>query len=368
MNLLGFSVDNDTERRVLHIRGKAVDMFDGEWMGTPPDVHVLRSLESIDKEVICSPNNKTKDCTIVRDTISREEYLRKIPRGKGRREIADRYCYLDGDKDKNTCRMFDINNLPGIKELSFDFDDGSPSLIVGKLPDASANRLSFLLSKMYSTKLGIEGLDLDSGDLKNSHNMRGDPCRGCMSSFGTLEIIENGSKDYKNTRAFQDLLEVLKELNDIVFGWLSVEHPDVMRQMKEDNKNYHGCHPPYTTSDTCISPWMVISWQLGNEGHKDPNDNGLSVVIWVVDINNIDLSACTDWRFVFQNLSTGLDDVRRDTTSIPLFHGIVIIYDGKKIRHATTIPLDKSIHRFGLFHGSTNPKGYLKWNPNKQDK
>ena len=53
--------------------------------------------------------------------------------------------------------MFDINNLPGIKELSFDFDDGSPSLIVGKLPDTSANRLSFLLSKMYSTKLGIEG-------------------------------------------------------------------------------------------------------------------------------------------------------------------------------------------------------------------
>ena len=78
--------------------------------------------------------------------------------------------------------MFDINNLPGIKELSFDFDDGSLGLIVEKLLDTSANRLSFLLSKLYSTRLGIEGLDLDSGDLRNSHTMRGDPCRGCIST------------------------------------------------------------------------------------------------------------------------------------------------------------------------------------------
>ena len=217
------------------------------------------------------------------------------------------------------------------------------------MPDVSANRLSYLLSRLYSTKLGIEGLDLDSEDLRNCHNMRGPPCRGFMSSF---EIPENSSKDYKNTRPFQDLLEVLKELNDIVFGWLSFAHPDIMAQVKEDNKKYHGCHPPYTTSDNCIFPRMVISWQLANEGHKDPNDNGLSVVVWVVDINNIDSLACTDWRFVFQNLSTGSDHMRRDTTSIPLFHGIVIIYDGNKIRRATTIPLDKSVHRFGLLHGS----------------
>ena len=88
MKLLGFSVDNDTQRRVLHIAHP--------WKRG--GVRVLRSLESIDKEVICSPNNKTKYCTIVQDTISQEEYLRKISRGKGRREIADRYCYLDGDK------------------------------------------------------------------------------------------------------------------------------------------------------------------------------------------------------------------------------------------------------------------------------
>ena len=122
---------------------------------------------------------------------------------------------IDGDTNINTCRTFDINNLPKIKEISFDFDYGSPSLIVGKLPDASANRLSFLLSKLYSKKLGIEEIDLN--------------------------------------------------------------------------------------------------------------------------INNIDSSACTDWRFVFQNLSTGLNDMRRDTTSIPIFHGIVIIFDRKNIKHATTM-------------------------------
>ena len=64
-------------------------MFDGEWMSALSDVRVLRSLELIDKEVICSLNNKAKECTIIRDAISREEYLWNIPCGKGRREIAD---------------------------------------------------------------------------------------------------------------------------------------------------------------------------------------------------------------------------------------------------------------------------------------
>ena len=57
----------------------------------------------------------------------------------------------------------------------------------------------------------------------------------------------------------------------------------------------------------------------------------------------------------------------RDET-VQLFHGIVIIYDGKDIRHATSIPFDKRYTRFGIFHGSTNPRGYKKYAPEHDDR
>ena len=115
-----------------------------------------------------------------------------------------------------------------------------------------------------------------------------------------------------------------------------------------------------------VSPRVVISWQLANEPHKDPNDNGLSVVFWVVGSDDLRKVNKDNWRFVFQNMSTGTGNARRDTTTIPLFHGKVIIYDGKRIRHATTISLTNTVNKFGIFHGSTNPRGYKKHNPDNK--
>ena len=91
-----------------------------------------------------------------------------------------------------------------------------------------------------------------------------------------------------------------------------------------------------------VSPRVVISWQLANEPHKDPNDNGLSVVFWVVGSDDLRKVNKDNWRFDFQNLSTGTGNAQRDTMTIPLFHGIVIIYDVKRIRHAATTTLSNT--------------------------
>ena len=108
----------------------------------------------------------------------------------------------------------------------------------------------------------------------------------------------------------------------------------------------------------------MFSCQLGNEPHVDPKDNGVSVVVWVVSVNDTNLDEVpSDWRFILQNLRTNVDGVQRDGVSIQLFHGIVIVYDGKKIRHATSIPLDNRYRRYGIFHGSTNLRGYKMYAP-----
>ena len=110
---------------------------------------------------------------------------------------------------------------------------------------------------------------------------------------------------------------------------------------------------------------IVVSWQLGNEPFVDPKDNGLSVVVWVVVLNEIDMNEVPQyWRFVLQNLRTTEGDKQHDGVSVHLSHGIVIIYDGKKVRHTTTIPLDERYTRFGVFHVSTNPRGYKNYHPN----
>lgn len=226
---------------------------------------------------------------------------------------------------------------------------------------------------MYTETIGDEGdgLGLDQKALKNAHGMRGIPPRGFMTSFGLLSIIGGGlAKLYVNTRTDvingeNSLYNILGEMEVILHDWLETNHPDVLHQMKKDNEKYYGNVPPYIDEGSMISPRVVISWQLGNEPHKDPNDNGLSVVLWIVGKDDIQKVNKDNWRFVFQNSSTGTGTERRDTTTISLFHGIIIIYNGKKIRHATTISLTNMVNKFGVFHGSTNPQGWKMNNPNK---
>ena len=150
----------------------------------------------------------------------------------------------------------------------------------------------------------------------------------------------------------------------MICGWLKRNYPGILDEIQDDNCNYYGNRPLYIGEEDMISPRIVISWQLGNEPHVDPKDNGLSVVVWVVALDEIDLNEVPrDWRFIIQNVRTTEGNKQRDGISVQLCHGIVIIYDGKKVRHATSIPLDKQYTRFGVFHGFTNTRGYKKYRP-----
>ena len=164
--------------------------------------------------------------------------------------------------------------------------------------------------------------------------------------------------------AIGNLHGYLREIDVLICTLLKATYPYILNEIQSANCNYHGNRPSYIGEEEMLSPRIVVSWQLGNESDVDPKDNKLSVVVLVVVLNEIDMNEVPrDWRFVLQNLRTTDGDKQRDGVSVQLFHGIVIIFDGKKVRHATTIPLDERYTRFGVFHGSTNPRGYKKYRP-----
>ena len=50
-----------------------------------------------------------------------------------------------------------------------------------------------------------------------------------------------------------------------------------------------------------------------------------------------------------QNLQTNVGGTERDTTSIQLFHVIVMVYDGRCIHHATSVPVHNHYKKWGRF-------------------
>ena len=163
--------------------------------------------------------------------------------------------------------------------------------------------------------------------------------------------------------AIGNLHGYLREIDVLICTLLKATYPYILNEIQSANCNYHGNRPSYIGEEEMLSPRIVVSW-LGNESDVDPKDNKLSVVVLVVVLNEIDMNEVPrDWRFVLQNLRTTDGDKRRDGVSVQLFHGIVIIYDGKKVRRATTTPLDERYTRFGVFHGFTNTRGSKKYRP-----
>ena len=344
------------------IDAAVINIFE-DWKGPIPDCIIMNAREEVGGKVVTESGNC--DGEILKKTISREEYLRRVPRGANLRGVMENGCFLESDLDESVCLVVDLSGEED-GEMVFKVAGEDADVVIAQLPRDIADRISAILVDIYADDNDPNSLGLPRAFLVNAHGMRGSPPRGKMTTFGLRELIESGGAAYVNTLLNfigkrGNLYAYLREIEGLICEWLSNRYPEVLSLIREDNCNYHGNKPPYIGEETMIAPRIVISWQLGNEPHFDPKDNGVSVVVWVVDVLEVDLDmAPPDWRFVIQNLRTEVDGKQRDGVSVQLFHGIVIIYDGKKVRHATSIPFDARYTRFGVFHGSTNPRGYKK--------
>ena len=214
--------------------------------------------------------------------------------------------------------------------------------------------ISNLLRKLYGKKKD-GGVGFTSNALNNS--LRKAPS-GWMTSFGIWKFVRGVVKYYSNTQVGvgsgqpgdDSSYEIIGRITAIIYDYMTVDFPDVLNEIQRDNKETHGNHrPPYIREGKIISPRMIISSLLGNEAHVDAGDKGRSAVVWVAE--NPD-DTVHDWQFILQTLRTHEQGKIWDTITVQLFHGIVIIYDGRAVRHATSLPDADTCNKWGVFHGS----------------
>ena len=67
--------------------------------------------------------------------------------------------------------MFDLvtERKSGYDSINFTFEDGQPSVVVSSLPKESADRLSYLITKLYTVSDDGIGLGLQEKHLTNVH-------------------------------------------------------------------------------------------------------------------------------------------------------------------------------------------------------
>jgi len=303
----------------LIVEGSLMDMIGDKWKGATPDTFV---------------DDKG---SIIEDPLSFERHHHLLSTSsKKRRFIANRY-FRKSHQDKARVNIIDLREI-GMKKVKINIENAEQPVDIGCMPAKSANRLRVLLKCLYITgKRSKGGVGFSKNDLSNTGNNRS-KAFGLMTSFGYKDMgilyansredcVKEGNSSYR----------ILGEIEGIIFDFLQTEYPEVLKAILADNKHkFKDSVPPYAVeSGKFVSPRMIISSRLGNEAHIDFGDNGLSFVVWLAEDPTEDVG---DWKFIMQNLRTDVDGSVRDTTTIQLFDGIVMVYDGRYIHHATSIP------------------------------
>jgi hypothetical protein len=100
-----------------------------------------------------------------------------------------------------------------------------------------------------------------------------------------------------------------------------------------------------------ISASMDISIDLGNSTHYDVNDSSPGFSIWT----ETNRGEADNWFFVLPNILIRHNDKTYNGVAIRLYHGAVVSWDGRIIRHGTTKTStgSKSNHTFGWFWSSS---------------
>jgi hypothetical protein len=106
--------------------------------------------------------------------------------------------------------------------------------------------------------------------------------------------------------------------------------------------------------------FMAVSCNLQNASHFDPGDGNVGYVIWTCKHGSDDVD---NWYFIFPNLiGKRADGTTFNGVAVRLYHGVGIAFDGRVIRHCTSVTdnvripqMDKigvTPHVFGTFAGT----------------
>jgi len=333
---------------VLRLKGANLDIHSKYWRGVTPNVRVLENLYEVIDEKIAEKGKENEDTTLIAETISFEENSNE---SLGRRKYMKGYCFCSSRIDCSKANTICMKNLPeGKDRVEIELENHDSNVTIAMLPPKVADRMRDILVCLYDTKRGGNGVGLSKAAFYNTGSNRVSP-RGRMGIFG---LKKDGSHYVHSEEDLRkngvSLFNLLEELEELLHDWMVDNCPDVLSEIQKDNEPTHqGNQPKYIRKGKMISPRMILSSLLGNEVHVDPDDKGLSIVVWLAENPE---ESTDDWHFILQSLQTTIGESTKDSTLIQLCHGIVMIYDGRYIRHGTTIPNSRRGNKFGFFHGS----------------
>jgi len=117
-----------------------------------------------------------------------------------------------------------------------------------------------------------------------------------------------------------------------------------MRRLKRET----GSTPPKSLGGSQgVVSTANLSFVLGNESHFDPSDLGEGMSIWVDNMGD----KANNWFLCFPNMQVEYDQKIYWGLCIRLFHGAVVIWDGRVLKHCSLIPklTNGHHHVYGCF-------------------
>ena len=202
-----------------------------------------------------------------------------------------------------------------------------------------------------------------SGTLERSANARcnhGD--MGTMTSVGVCTKT-GGRSTFFSDKLFKispNMMNILPKICGGVRRFCERKFPGVLSAFRHLETNF-GLDVPNKLggNERGVSSSIILSCDLMNASHYDIHDASVSFTIWT----ETNPGSTNDWYFVLPNVLIKHKDKTYHGLCIRLFHGIAIAWDGRIIRHGTSVhthsipPKDKNVgnHTIGWFF-STNAR------------
>ena len=169
---------------------------------------------------------------------------------------------------------------------------------------------------------------------------------GKMFAVGEMNIGGVGISTTKITKhlAKENLLSKINKLSaDFAERELLSVLPTMQHMEKMSGRT------PIHEMGSLLSPScsMNISSNLGNATHYDVGDGSVGYAIWI----ETKPDNASNWFFVLPNVLIKYNGKSYNGLAIQLFHGVALSWDGRVIRHGTSIttPVCKSNECFGWF-------------------
>ena len=189
--------------------------------------------------------------------------------------------------------------------------------------------------RMVSRKRGSSGARAGNGDLGGMHPIG----RHIDKSWKSVQYVTSSS---------EGAIPVLSKAVEAASILASVAIPAALRVMQDFENDSGMQHPPGMEGGRCrVTLSMDLSINLANSSHYDVNDASQGFTIWTEDYPG----STKDWYFVLPNMKGKYPGTDREYTgiAIKLSHGVLIGWDGRLIRHGTSMVGERVGNIYGNF-------------------